>query len=476
MHREQVQYCWLRREHLSFDRRAGWAGSFGESLEHDAYGFCVGPHDRGRPMTAQLERDVRSDPAFVERVQRSHSATRTTIRLVLLFVLGAAAAAPFAPSPWLPVHLLLAGGAALAISAVTVMLTVTWSAAPAPPERIVAIQRACIALGAAGVVATREIDAFPDWSTGIPGALYLVGLVLLAGLLLDTSRKGQERRFDVAVAFYVSALVAAVGGVGAGIAMATSGVTLQLRSIHVVANLLGFIGLTMAGSLPFFAATVGRSRMAPAATPKRLAVLLAAMVLSIGVTVGGLLSESDGLAFSGLGAYLYCVVAVYCFMPRPTKRQLTWAGPRLVALWCAGIWWLAALGGTAYELIADERVPFLGRWTHVLVVGAYAQILWGSLAYLIPMLRGGGPEKLSEGFDRMRSWIGFAGLNAAAIALALDEPTLGIAFLGVTVVDGLWRTVQVGLRQLTRPAQRPRGGAGAPDRSSGGRSVEPGRA
>jgi hypothetical protein len=123
-------------------------------------------------------------------------------------------------------------------------------------------------------------------------------------------------------------------------------------------------------------------------------------------------------------------------------------------------------------VVSDGRAPFIGHWTHVLVVGAFAQILWGSLAYLVPMLRGGGHERLTDGFARTRSWVGFAGLNASALALAAEQPAIGVGLLGVTVADGAWRTLRVGVGRLPRPDEQP------PSTSSGapGRSVDPGPA
>ncbi|HET9611478.1 MAG TPA: hypothetical protein VFP06_17830, partial [Acidimicrobiales bacterium] len=60
---------------------------------------------------------------------------------------GAAAVAAVAPhdlGTWLPLHLFLAGGVTAAISGATVLFTVTWAAAPAPPGRLLAVQRACV--------------------------------------------------------------------------------------------------------------------------------------------------------------------------------------------------------------------------------------------------------------------------------------------------------------------------------------------
>ena len=63
-------------------------------------------------------------------------------------------------------HLWL-GRSVLAISGVSLMLTVTWSAAPAPSDRVVVFQRALVAAGVAvvGRVAFRGAlaMALPAW-------------------------------------------------------------------------------------------------------------------------------------------------------------------------------------------------------------------------------------------------------------------------------------------------------------------------
>ncbi len=41
----------------------------------------------------------------------------------------------------------------------------------------------------------------------------------------------------------------------------------DLRAVHLTLNLFGLVGLVVAGTLPFFAATQVRARMSPRATP-----------------------------------------------------------------------------------------------------------------------------------------------------------------------------------------------------------------
>jgi nitrite reductase (NO-forming) len=387
---------------------------------------------------------------YRQRVRIMHHQTRISVALALVFVVASAVALLVEPERWLALHLFLAGAVTVTVSAVSLMLTVTWAAAPAPPNPWVALQRLAVVGGAAGVAVARQTGQ-PDWVGSVAGGLYLLGLAVLAYLLVTTVRAGRDRRFDVAVAHYLVAIVAALAGVGVGVHMAASGATTELRGMHVTLNLLGFVGITIAGTLPFFAATVARSRMARHATTARLGWLLAGLVVALGSTVVGVAIGSDLAIFAGLGGYAYAVLAVLYFLPRPTRRQLDWSGPRLVALWLGGAWWVVALAATAYGAAVDDGALFLDRWMLVMVIAGYGQIVWGSLAYLIPMLRGGGPEHLSEGFARTRSWVGLASVNVAGVALVLDQPASTLLALAVTVIDGIWRTHQVGLRHLARP-------------------------
>ena len=167
--------------------------------------------------------------------------------------------------------------------------------------------------------------------------------------------------------------------------------------------------------------------------------------------LGRKLAERGSLAAVGLTGYALGVVAVMALLPHPTRRQLLWAGPRVLALWTGGAWWAVAVAASAVDAASDHSV-FGGRWLVVLVIGGYAQILWGSLAYLLPMLRGGGHQLLGEGFATTRSWVGLAAANAAALSAALALPTpITIAAVAVWVLDGAWRAARVGTTRATRP-------------------------
>jgi nitrite reductase (NO-forming) len=383
-------------------------------------------------------------------VPLAHAQARRTLRLMLVFLVAAGVAAAVDRVRWLPLHLFLAGAVVLAISGVSIMLTVTWSAAPAPPGWAATGQRWAIALGAAGVAVGRRWSAEPLTATA--GSLYLVGLVGLAALLVATAARGVERRFDPAVWGYVVAIVAGLAGVGMGIAAATGNGWAQVRSMHVTTNLLGLVGLSVAGTLPFFAATVVRAKMSPRATRVRLGIQIAWLAGALGAAVVGFAQEAPDLAMIGLLAYAMGVAAVYATVPRPTRRQLTWAGPRLVGLWAAGAWWILVLIATAADARAGRAV-FAGRWLVVLVVATYGQVLGASVAYLFPMLRGGGHVRLGEAFAATRSWPGLVAVNMVGLSAAVGFPNqLTAAALAAWVADTAWRLGRI--RAGTGPSPR----------------------
>lgn len=368
----------------------------------------------------------------VDRVRSAHRQVRWTAPLIVLFLVASLGAA-VASNPWAALHLGLAGAAVLLISAIALMLTVTWSAAPAPSDAVVALQRVCIVVGVTAVVAGREAGA-PTALVITGAAMYAVGLLLLAAVLVVTVRQGVQRRFDVPVAGFVVAAVAGVVGAAFGAALAIGPVTATRLDVHRTVNLLGLVGLVISSTLPYFAATVGRTKMATAATPRRLAGVLVGQSAALALVVVGVMSSWPLVGSAGLGAYAAGLLVVLTLLPRPTMRQLRWSGPRLFGLWAGTGWWVAVVVVGAVSL-ARGRAPFAAPWTTVLVVAAYGQIVWGSLAYLLPVLRGGGHEHLARGFATTRSWLALAAVNAAGVALVAGRPGVAVAAVVVWVLD-----------------------------------------
>lgn len=374
-----------------------------------------------------------------DRVPLAQASARRSIAVGGLFVVAAAVTALTGAGDgrWLPLHLFMAGALVAIIGGATTLFTVTWSAAPAPAARVMWTQRGLCAAGAVLVVSARVLE-WGDVALWAGAVVFIAGLVLLASVLVVTVRRGVKRRFDTAVAWYEAALVAGVAAAAIGGRIGTGGATLGLRNAHVVLNLLGFVGLVIAGTLPSFLATVGRTKMSPRSTEPVLRGLLVAQVVGVAAAAIGFIVEIRWAAVASLGLYAVGLGVLATRLPWPTRRSLEWAGPRLLALWCGLAWWTIAVVMAGVD-VARGELPLAGNWTLVLVVAAYGQILWGSLAYLLPVLQGPGHEALSRGFAAVRSRVGLVFVNVAGVAWAADQAPLARIATAVWLIDGAFR-------------------------------------
>jgi nitrite reductase (NO-forming) len=372
------------------------------------------------------------------RVTLVQGQTRATLAVAVAFVIATAIALviPHHTGWWLPLHLFLAGTLLLAISAATQFFAVTWSAGPPASNRVAAAQRWLLAAGVVLFVASRELR-WSDALAGIGGAGVIVSLLLLGVSLRRTVRAGVQRRFDGALGAYLCALLAGTIGSALGIAMATglNGPALsRVRAAHLTLNLLGLVGLVIVATLPFFTATQARVKMSPRANGHAQGVLLAWFSTALATSAFGFLSGRSRVAAVGLAVYAAGLVAMLALLPAIRLKQLRWAGPRLLQLGAGVAWWTAATLAVAGQAAHDNPVftrPVLG----VLVVGGYAQILAAALAYLGPVLRGGGHQRLSEGFRTTRSWLGLIAANVAAVGLLLDTRYVVVLAIGAWFVD-----------------------------------------
>jgi len=374
------------------------------------------------------------------RVVDAQRQAATTLRLTLSFVLAAAAAAASGAGdgPWLALHLLLVGGVLTAIAAATQLLAVTWSAAPAPADRGVAVQRALLAGGALAVAGGRELDLTAVAAIG--GTAVAAGLAHLTRNLLAIRRAGRQDRFRPAIDAYVLGLVAALAGVALGGWMVAGSPTaswVDVRAAHVTLNLFGLVGLVIAGTLPTFVATQARTRMAERATPAAQRAVTTAMALGVAGLAAGQVLDRPVLAAAGRIVVLAGWLALLALLPRLGVRQLRWAGPRLLQLGAGVGWWIAVTAAlVAGDL--DGRVPPTDVLA-ALAVGGVAQVLVASLAYLGPVIRAGGHERLSAGFATTRSWTSLVAANVAAVALVTGATAPAAVALAVWGVDVAWR-------------------------------------
>jgi hypothetical protein len=385
-----------------------------------------------------------------------HRQARPTLLLALGFALTAPvlAVVPHEGGTWLPLHVFLVGGVLSAISGATQLLAVTWSTAPAPPDAVVAAQRWLLAAGALGLTAVRAADG-PRALAGLAGAAVLVSLIVLAWLLVRIRTTARLDRFHPAVDGYLVALGVGVGGSTLGLVLAVSrpgAHDVAVRDAHLTANLLGLVGLVVLSTLPWFLATQARTRLSPRATPVAVRAVVAVAAATVAVAAVARPAGHPGIAAAALVAHGLIVAASTLLWPALGRRQRRWAGPRLLQLVAGVAWWVAASWLFAAAAGRDEPVPVDA--VLALVLGGFAQILTGSLAYFGPVLRGGDHADLTEGFATTRSWVVLVAANAAAVAALAEARAVLALAVGVWAADTAARAVVLARpgRDLTRPA------------------------
>ncbi len=389
------------------------------------------------------------------RVAVAQRQTRTTLGVAFAFVVAAAIASviPHRTGWWLPLHLFLAGALLSAISGATQFFAVTWAAGPPASRSAAATQRWLLAASVALLVAAREFS-WPRALAALGGAGVIVALVVLGASLYKTVRAGVQRRFDQAVHGYLCALLAGAIGCALGIAM-TSGLRgsalSRVRSAHLTLNLFGLIGLVIVATLPFFTATQARVKMSSRAGDRAQNGVLVWLCIALLVAATGFLTALRLVAAAGLTAYALGLVALVTLLPAMGAKQFRWAGPRLLQLGAGLAWWAAATIALAWQCARGAAV-FTRTVLGVLVVGGYAQILAAALAYLGPVLRGGGHLRLSGGFRITRSWLGLIAGNVAAIALTFGANEVAAIAIGAWVFDTVARAAMLMRPQLSEPA------------------------
>lgn len=358
------------------------------------------------------------------RVAQVHAQTRRGLVVAAAFVAAAVvasvvsgvvtAAGGIGVGWWLPLHLFVVCALLTAVSAVTQMLAVTWSAAPAARPIVATTQRWLLAVGTIALVVGHETGR--SWLFVSGGVAVIVAMLGLALILVRIRREAVTPRFGPAIEAYVAAVVAGAVGMTIGLLLGTDRAgsnAVELRDVHLTLNVFGLIGLVIAATLPFFAATQVRSKMSPRATPTNMRVAFAVLAVATAVAAVGHLVARPTVVVGGLGAYALGLVAIAAMLPIYARKGVLWAGPRVLQMGAGLAWWIAMTCALAVANIreTDDRAVL-----QALVIGGFAQILVASLAYLGPVLRGGGHRRLSAGFAITRSWISLTAGNAAALA------------------------------------------------------------
>lgn len=378
------------------------------------------------------------------RVADAQRQARRTLTIALAFAIASpvAVVVPHDTGRWLPLHLFLVGSAVSAVSGATQLLAITWSTAPAPTDRVAAAQRWLVAGGAVAVAAGRELEADP--LVGAGGVAVVGGLLILAAILVQIRRRSTVDRFHPAIDAYLLAISWAFAGVGLGLTLVVAEVSTswaEIRGAHIAMNVFGFVGLVILGTLPYFVATQARVKMSPRAVPNSTRSASVTAAIAVAVAVVGESLDQPAIAAVGYAGYAIGIAMTMRLLPSLGRKQLAWAGPRLVQLGLGMAWWTMAtvLLATAQFVDDLERSRILAA----LAVGGLAQVLVASLAYFGPVLRGGGHQQLSAGFTLTRSIPSLIAGNVAGAALLVGADEIALAAVTVWALDVGARAVRL---------------------------------
>ncbi|MFT3888908.1 MAG: multicopper oxidase domain-containing protein [Arachnia sp.] len=373
--------------------------------------------------------------------------------VVLWFVaaLGVALAHRWVPeSTWLLVHLIALGAITHSVMVWSAHFTAALlkSRADEATKRRADVRLALLGVGSLLVF------------VGVPAALWwlvIAGATLVsaavgwhAAVLVRDLRRALPGRFRICVRYYIAAAACVPVGAGFGAALAF-GLDDQwhanLLVAHTMTMLLGWVGLTVVGTLITFWPTVLRTRMDDRA--ERLArEVLPILLGSLGLIVAGALLDMRPAAAAGIGFYAVGLIWFGRCLVAPARKQ----PPREFAaasILAAAAWAAVALVMTAVHVAFADDIALATdypRLASVWVAGFLLQLLTGALSYLIPSVLGGGPRVVRAAgrhFDRwaagrlvvingglllwllpLPSWAKVTVSSAVLVALALFLPLM----------------------------------------------------
>lgn len=301
------------------------------------------------------------------------------------------------PAPrWLLIHLLLLGAVSHSILVwsrhfADTLLHMTTSAAG---QRSESVRLGLLNGGTVAVVVGVLGGGWPVTVIGAAGVATAVGWH--GASLLVRLRSALPARFAMTVRYYVAAAGLLPVGALIGTLLARSagdGDHERLLIAHVTLNVLGWIGLTVLGTLLTLWPTMLRTRIAPfaeRAASRALPVLLSGLAVTVAATLLGVLpGAAVGLALYLVGLGVLSVPFVKVARAKPPSVFASWSVLAGIA-WFAGLLVVLTVGlaGASGWAEAHDRLLAI---TPAFAAGFAAQVLLGALSYLIPVTLRGGP-------------------------------------------------------------------------------------
>lgn len=365
--------------------------------------------------------------------------------------------------PWLMVHLLLLGALSTAILVWSQHFADSLLKNTAPGGRYwLGVRLTVHTVGAATVM----IGMTGAWWYAVLAGGILVGINALvhATILVRQLRGALPARFSPLVRYYIAAAGCLVVGVTLGILMAHPGSTAagdaaaaadsyeRLYIAHIGLNLLGWVGLTVIGTVALLLPTVLHSRVlstTTAAARPTLPILLAGLV----VLGSGSYADSRLITAAGVLIYLVGLARVLVELVGHLRRSpaVSYAGWSITA---ALAWFALCAVGFAVTIVTaaswSDAAAGLEALVPYFAVGFGGQIMIGALSFLIPVVLGGGP-RASKATARELDRAGLfrvAVINGALVLTLLPLSGLVTEVLGAVIIATLASFIVLMVRAL----------------------------
>ncbi|GAA3931244.1 multicopper oxidase domain-containing protein [Microbacterium soli] len=397
-----------------------------------------------------------------------------TLAWLLLTVVAAIGHRALPMPGWLMLHLLLLGAVTHAI--------LTWSqffsfallrSKSTDADRRTQTYRLILSNAGSAAVIAGVLSGI--WPVTIAGAASLIAAVVWHGIsLVRRARGSMPGRFGRTIRYYVASAALLTIGAALGAWLARGDGEPGLVLAHAFLNVLGWIGLTVAGTVVTLWPTILRTRADEHAATGALRAL---PLLAAGVVVaatGAALALLPVVAVGLLG-YLAGLVIIGVSLLRAARQKaprsfaalsvgmalVWWAGAVAVVVVGAIVAFLTGSGFAALAGLVDQTVPYLAA-------GFAAQVLVGALSYLIPVVLGGGPTPVrtgTTGFDSLGP-LRVTVANAALAVCALPVSSLIRVVASVMYLLAMASFLLVMLRAM-RAQRRAKASVSSPGGSSG---------
>lgn len=368
---------------------------------------------------------------------------------VLLTALSMLAPPAVRMGAWLPLHLLLAGAAATAISGVMPFFSAGVASVPPAPTAIRVLGVAGVAVGAGLIVLVRLAgDGAID--NGVLGALaggvYLAGVAGVAAATLGPLRAALgPRRVMLGVSYGAALVCVALGALIGTLAIAGWSPMLAawdvLRPTHAWLNVFGFLSLVIGASLIHLLPTVAGTRIER--TPASMLVLVGLMTGPLIVALG-FVTRVTVLALVGAGLVVAAALALCWHALTVLRRRGRWTTDlpwhRFVqGSLLAAVAWFAVGCLVAAAIVLTQGTTARG-WDSASLVGPIAlgwaaQALVGAWSHLVPSVGPGSPPVHARQRVVLGRW--------ATGRVVAAQAGIGLVSLGVPL--GWALAVQAGL-------------------------------